>query len=201
MSNRFTRSGLVRRSLVGGGAIVASGSLASVFAKSAWGLAAPDGDVAALRLLIGTELLALDFQSHALASGKLGTQSAALLKRLQADEQAHYNALANLMSQAGQIPATSGDIDFSYPTATFDGEASIVKLADELEALQLGAYIGANAGVQTPQLRIAIGQISANEAQHVAALATLAGKPVIGKAFGPALHGDAVTAVLDAYES
>ncbi len=181
--------------------LLASGSVASVFAGSASALTAPDGDIAALRLLIGTELLALDFQTRALASGKLPTSSSALLKRMQADEQAHYDGLADLMSEAGQTPATSDDIDFSYPKSTFDSGSSILKLAAELEALQLGAYIGANAGVQTPQLRVAIGQISANESQHVAALATLAGKPVIGRAFGPALTSGAVTSVLDVYES
>jgi hypothetical protein len=180
---------------------VASGSLAAVFTGSASALAAPDGDLAALRLLIGAELLALDFQAQALASGKLGAESAAILERMRADEQAHYSGLANLMTRSGQTAATSDDIDFAYPKGTFGSEASIRELAGELEALQVGAYVGANAGVQTPQLRITIGQISTNEAQHAAALATLAGGSVIGKAFGPVLDAGAVTAALDSYES
>ena len=65
----------------------------------------------------------------------------------------------------------------------------------------LGAYVGALENVQTPQLRLPIGQIAANEAQHQGALAALRGKPVIGKAFAPALQIGAVTAALDDYES
>ena len=120
---------------------------------------------------------------------------------MRADEQAHYDGLASLLARAGQTPATSADIDFAYPKAAFASAASILDLAGELEALQLGAYVGANAGVQTPRLRAAIGQILANEAQHASAIGALAGKQVIGKAFAPALQPDAVAAALDAYES
>ena len=200
MQTRFSRAGLLRRGLVGGGAIVASGSLGSAVGSAA-ALAAPDGDLAAVRMLIGAELLAIDFQQQALTSGKLGARSAATLKRMHADEQAHYHGLANLMLQSGQPPATADDVNFAYPKGTFARESAILRLAAELEALQLGAYTGANASVQTPEVRMAIGQISTNESQHVAALAALAGKPIIGKPFGPALHADAVTAALDTYES
>lgn len=200
-SSTFSRAGFLRRGIVGGGSLVAAGSLASTFAPSASALAAPDADLAALRLLIGTELLALDFQARALAGGRLSPTATAVFKKMHADEQAHYNGLANLLSQAGQTPASSDDIDFSYPARAFGSEASIMKLADELEQVQLGAYIGTNADVQTPELRTAIAQISASEAQHAAALAGLAGKPVIGRPFGPALQSDAVSALLDRFES
>jgi hypothetical protein len=196
-----TRSGLLHRGLLGAGTALAWGSAASLLAPSASALAAPDGDLAALRLLIGAELLALDFEGQALAGGKLGPKSHAILERMRADEQAHYHGLAGLMGQAGQVAATADDISFSYPKGALGDEAAILKLAGELAALQLGAYTGANANVQTPQLRVALGQIAANEAQHVAALAALAGKPVIGKAFGPALQAETVSTVLDRYES
>ncbi|HZU20905.1 MAG TPA: ferritin-like domain-containing protein [Gaiellaceae bacterium] len=195
-------TGISRARLVhGGAALVLSGSLASALAVPASAGTAPDGDLAALRLLIGAELLALDFQRQALATGKLGSEAAATVKRMRADERAHYAALANLLSQAGQTPATADDIDFAYPKPTFRTESSILARGEELEALQLGAYIGASANLQTPRLRIAIAQISANEAQHTAALAALSGRPLIGKPFGPALQPDAVSAALDAYES
>jgi rubrerythrin len=193
----LTRSSFLRR----GGAVLAAGWLTGALAGPASALDAPDGDVAALRLLIGAELLALDFQSRALASGKAGSEAKGLLQRLHADEQAHYDGLADLMGQAGETPAAPDDIDFAYPRSTFASEAAILRLAEELEELQLGAYVGANATVETPRLRLALGQISANEAQHVSALRALAGKPAVGKAFGPALRSDAVTSVLDLYES
>ena len=118
-----------------------------------------------------------------------------------ADEHAHYQGLATLMTGAGQVPATSDDINFAYPKGSFDSEASIMKVADTLENLTLGAYLGAVQNVQTPQLRLPIGQIAANEAQHVSALAVSAGRPPIGRAFAPSLQIGAVSAALDAYES
>jgi rubrerythrin len=199
-ASSLDRAALLRR---GGGALLASGGLAALLAAPAAAspITAPDGDLASLRLLIGAELLALDFQAQALASGKLDPGATSLVKRLRADEQLHYNGLADLLSRAGQPPATADDIDFAYPKATFASSTSILKLAVELESVQLGAYIGANAGLQTPAIRAAVGQIAANEAQHTSALAALTGRPVIGRAFGPALDADAVTTVLNAYES
>jgi hypothetical protein len=77
----------------------------------------------------------------------------------------------------------------------------MLKLATSIESLTLGAYLGAVENIQTAQLRLPIGQIAANEAQHVSALADAAGKPIIGRAFPPALRIDAVSSALDAYES
>jgi hypothetical protein len=193
----FSRTAFLRRGLAGGGAIVVAGSVARV----ASALAAPDADLAALRLLVGTELLALDFQHRALSSKQLGPRATATITRMSADEQAHYRGLADLLAQAGQQAATPDDVDFTYPKTAFRSEASILKLAAELETLQLGAYIGASANIGTPQVRTAVAQISANEAQHAAALAALAGRPTIGRAFGPALDAAAVTSVLDTFES
>ena len=53
------------------------------------------------------------------------------------------------MTGAGQVAATSHDINFAYPKGSFSSEASILKLAATLEALTLGAYLGAVESVQT----------------------------------------------------
>ena len=50
-------------------------------------------------------------------------------------------------------------------------------------------------------LRLPIGQIAANEAQHLGALEALEGRSVIGKAFAPALQIGSVSDALDEYES
>jgi hypothetical protein len=191
----------LRRGAAGGGALLLSASAMSALAGSAAASTLPDNDLSYLRLLIGAELLAIDFQTQAPAGGKLSAASAALFKQMLADEHAHYQGLATLMTGAGQVPATSDDINFAYPKGSFDSEASIMKLADTLENLTLGAYLGAVQNVQIPQLRLPIGQIAANEAQHVSALAVSAGRPPIGRAFAPSLQIGAVSAALDAYES
>jgi hypothetical protein len=186
---------------MGGGALVLSGTGFGALAARAGAATIPDNDLAYLRLLVATELLAADFQAEALGSGKLSRRSAAVIKKMTADEKAHYASLAQLVGAAGQVPATADDIDFVYPKGSFASSSSITKLAAQIEAISLGAYLGAVENVQTPELRLPIGQIAANEAQHVGALAALAGRPVIGHAFAPSLQIDAASAALDTFES
>jgi hypothetical protein len=193
----------LRRGAGGGGALLLSGSAVSALtgAASAASTAVSDNDLSYLRVLIGAELLDIDFQTQALASGKLDSASAELFKEMLGDENAHYRGLSSLMAGAGQVAATADDITFTYPKGSYDSQASIMKLAGSLEDLTLGAYLGAVQNVQAPQLRLPIGQIAANEAQHVSALAVSAGRPAIGSAFAPSLQIDAVSATLDQYES
>jgi hypothetical protein len=188
----LTRRRLLQTGLLGG-AVLAVPPIAHA--------TAPDTDLAYLRLLIGVELLALDFYGRALGGGKLDAHTGALVKRMRADELAHYDGLATAVTALGVTPATWGDIDFSYPAATFTSRAAILKHAQQLEALAVGAYLGAVQNVQTSSLRLPIGQIAANEAQHAGALASALGGPSIGHAFAPALQIDTVSAALDRYES
>jgi rubrerythrin len=199
----ISRADLLRRGVVGGGVLLASASgLAAVAPVAAADTPAPDSDLAYLRLLIAAELLAADFQTRALTGGKLRRNGAhGLFHRIRADEKAHYTKLAGLLTAAGQTPATSDDIDFSYPKGSFKSQASIVRLAGRLEHLMVGAYVGAIESVETPELRRPIGQIAANEAQHQGAFAALGGGPVVGKAFAPGLQMGAVSDVLDEFES
>jgi len=191
----------LRHGAVGGGALVLSASGLGALSGAASAATLPDGDLAYLRLLVAAELLAADFQGQALRSGKLSRSRGALVRRMAADEKVHYSGLAELLSNAGQVPATAADIDFSYPKGSFESARAIMKLAARIEALTLGAYLGAVENVQTPDIRLPIGQIVANEAQHVGALAGAAGRPVIGKAFAPALQIDTASAALSAFES
>jgi len=196
----LSRAALVRRGAAGGMALVA-GSVWGGAAQAASGATPPDGDLAYLRLLIAAELLEADFEAEVIASGKLDAGGSSVLRQMAADDKAHYAGLASLIAGAGQTPATAADIDFAYPNGTFATAASIVKQAVMLEQLLLGAYLGAVENVQTPRLRLPLGQIAANEAQHTGALATLAGRPVIGPAFAPSLQIGAVSDALDAFES
>lgn len=196
--HRLSRASLLRR---GGAALLTTGAAGALLAGTAGAASLPDNDLAYLRLLIGAELLASDFQSTAQSSGKLSSTAASMMKQMAADEGAHYAGLANLVSAAGQTPATSDDIDFAYPKKTFISQGSILKAAWAIDSLTLGAYLGAVENVQTPQLRLPIGQIAANEAQHLSAMAPMLGRPAIGHAFAPSLSIATVTAALDEYES
>lgn len=201
MTGRLSRSRLLRRGVVGGGTLLLSGSAFGSLARPADAATVSDSDLAYLRLLIGAELLATDFQTKALASRQLRGASATAIRKMASDERAHYRVLAQLITAAGQIPASAGDIDFAYPRGSFRSESAILKLAKRIEALMLGAYLGAVEDVQTAELRLPIGQIAANEAQHAGALEALSGRSVIGRALPASLQIDAASAALDGYES
>ena len=130
MTGRLSRAGLLRRGAAGSGALLLSGSAVSVFATAAGAATIPDSDLTYLRLLVGAELLAADFQAQAIASGKLTPALAAATKQMLADEKAHYNSLSTLITGAGQAPATSDDINFTYPKRSFGSEASMLKLGE-----------------------------------------------------------------------
>ena len=192
---------MFRRGAGAGSVLALGGGGAAVLAAPAGAMTVPDGDLAYLRLLAATELLALDYQEQALAGNLLSRDANAVVTKALADDKAHYAALVDLLGKGNVVAAKADDIDFAYPKASFTSEASILELARTIERLVLGAYIGALQNLQTPLIRLPVAQIAANEAQHVGALAALAGKPVIGKAFGPALSIDTVTSALDDYES
>lgn len=201
MASGMSRAGFLRRGAVGSGALLISGSGLAAVASAARADTLPDGDLAYLRLLIAAELLAVDFQTKALRGGKLRHAAHTLLRQIRADDTAHYDHLAAQLTDAGGTPATSADIDFRYPRGTFRSQASLLTMGGRLEHLLVGAYVGAVQNVQTPDLRLPLGQIAANEAQHLGALAGLRGEPVVGKAFGPALQMGAVSDALDEFES
>ena len=198
----ISRAGFLQRGVVGGGALLASASgLAALAAHGASAATPPDGDLAYLRLLIAAELLAVDFHGKALTSRRLEPGAHTVSRQIRADENAHYGQLAALVTAAGGTPATARDIDFSYPKGSFRSQASILALARRLEHFMVSTYLGAIENLETPELRLAAGQIVASEAQHEGALAALRGRPVIGKPFAPALSIGAASDALDRFES
>lgn len=191
------RDQLLRRAALAGGALL----VPAVLAGPAGAATPTDNDLAYMRLLVAAELLAADFQRKALANARLSHRPKTTIKKMAADDRAHYAKLAELLTAAGQPPATAGDIDFSYPRGSFASQASILKVGAEIKSLLLGTYLGAVENVETAELRLPVGQIAANEAQHAAALAALRGRAVIGRAFAPVLQIDAASAALDRFES
>jgi rubrerythrin len=184
--------------LLGGGALLASASGLGALAPAAFADGIPDGDLAYLRLLIASELLAIDFYGQ--IGGRLGPSHATVAGRIQKDESVHYELLAALMTADGQTPATAGDIDFAYPAGTLKSRKSILGFAKQLEHMLTGAYIDALQNVQTPKYRGTMARILASESQHHGAVAALLGEPVIGKAPLP-VHMDVMSNFLGRYES
>jgi hypothetical protein len=200
LGSGLSRSSFLRRGAAGGGALIASASGLGALAPSA--LAdTPAGDLAYLRLLIAAELLAVDFYGQAIARHDLAQQYAARAKQIAADEAAHYELLAALMMAAGQTPATSADIDFSYPKAVFKGTPSVLAFAQRLEYMLVGSYIDALANVQTQAYFQTLAQILATEAKHQSAIAGLQKRPLLGKSLPAPVAMDQMSDFLDNYES
>ncbi len=167
--------------LKSGAALALAGALPG-FASAAQ---LPEEDLAYLRLLVGVELLTLDFSSS--YSG---------YKEMHADDTAHYNGLVNLLGTSGVVAATPDDVDFSYPK-----KATPAQLAWTLKSLAVGAYAGALENVQSSAIRLPLAQILVNESQQLSSLAQPVGKAAVGHAFGPSLTIAAVSSALDEYES
>jgi demethoxyubiquinone hydroxylase (CLK1/Coq7/Cat5 family) len=200
------RSELTRAAFLSRGArtatvvAVGSGGL-GVLTDTARADTLPDNDLAYLRIIIASELLAIDFYTNAVATKQFAGQDLANLRQALADEKAHYAALAQALTDAGQVPATADDIDFAYPKGAFGSRASTARLGVRLEAIFVGSALGAAAGLQTDALRLQLAQIAASESRHLAAVSVLSGRSPIGVAFPPALSLDQATAALDPFES
>jgi hypothetical protein len=184
-----------------GVALVAAGStLGAVLAPRAVA-AVPDGDLAYGRLLVAVELLSLDFYSRAIGSRRFDGGSQLELRRARSAERRHYAAASTILTDAGQVPATAADIDFSYPRGSFASRTAIAKLGARLESLSLGAYLGAVASLETPVYREHAARAAASEAQHLSVFSDVAGGRRLGSPLPAALPIARVSDLLDAYTS
>jgi len=196
MDASLTRAQLLARS---GAAVLVGGVTLGPLADDADAAAVPASDLAYVRLLVGAELLASDFYQQAITASVASPAVAKYLKRAYFNEQEHYQSVAGIIRGTGAVPATAADIDFSYPDGSFESEASISKLALQLENTILGAYLGALGGIQTQSFLTGLGQIAACEAQHVSYFSSETGGKVFNLSFPPALTIAQASDALDAY--
>jgi hypothetical protein len=194
--------------LRGGAALVLGGVGFGVLASAADATppndalgALPAADLAYVRLLIGWELLTIDFYTHAVGSGHLNRATADVARLALANEQAHYTYLAGVLAGAGDVALTSADVSFSYPTGAFYTARSVMHLATTLENYALGACLGAGGNVVTPALASAIAQITANEAQHLSVLSLRDGVAAFQDAFPATMTMEDSSNALDTYTS
>ena len=155
-----SRAQFLSRGAKGGLALVAGGSVLAAAVGPALGAAS--GDVAIAKLAATAELLAIDFYSMAIASGKLSGDQLAYLQSARLNEQAHYKALAGVLGSG----APKG-LKFKYPSGTFGAKKSIAATGTALETAFVGAYMGAVTALKDNTLKGVAAQIGANEAQHL----------------------------------
>jgi hypothetical protein len=201
MNATFSRAELLSKGAKGGAALLVAGSAVTVIAPSAAAEPLSDGDLAFARLLVGSELLAIDFYARAIDAKKFAAREQKYLRAALRNEQEHYQSVAGILSGSGLVPAVAADFDFVYPKSAFSSRTSIARLAAELESTFLGAYLGAVGGMRATSLLSGIGSIAANEAQHLSVFQNiLFGKP-INLSFPPPLGMQQVSDVLDSYIS
>jgi Ferritin-like domain len=196
MDGELSRATLLARGGKVGAAVIAASAFGGLATRAS--AAVPDGDLAYARLLVALELLSLDFYTRAIRAGG-GSQLE--LPRARAAERRHYEVVATVLTNAGQVPAIAQDIDFSYPRGSFASRASICKLGVRLESLSLGAYLGAVRSLQAPLSRDHAARAAASEAQHLSVFAGEVGGRRIGPPLPAALPIDRVSDALDAFAS
>ena len=197
----LSRGQLFSRGAKGGAAFLLAGSFAGSVVDSASADTIPDNDLAYARLLVGAELLALDFYAQAIASKRFNGGALGSLKRARLNEREHYDRVSGILSGAGQTPAVASDFDFSYPKGAFASKLSIAKLGVTLEVAFMGAYLGAVDGVQTNALKQPVAQIAANEAEHLSVFMRLSGRSPIGSSLPTPLTIDQASNALDVFTS
>ncbi len=178
-----------------------AGSLTGSLAHSAAADAIPEDDLAYARLLVGMELLALDFYTRAIVTRHFGADASKYLKRALLNEKEHLRAASGILRGASQTPALAADFDFLYPKGSFGSKASITKLGVRLETAFLGAYLGAVDGLGTDALKQPMARIAASEAQHLSVFTRLAGRGPIGISFPKPVTIDEASNTLDAFTS
>jgi hypothetical protein len=201
MHRRMSRAQVLSRGARAGVALTVGGSALAVLGSDASATPLPDGDLAYVRLLVASELLAIDYYTRAIGSSRISGNALSNMKHALANEKAHYRSLSTVLAGSGQVVATADDIDFAYPRRAFVSPASIGRVGIDIERTVLGAYLGAVEGMQTDSLRLAFAQIAANEAQHLSVLSgAWLGRP-LGKSFAASLTIDQASEALGAYES
>lgn len=176
-----TRADFLSRGAKGGLALVAGGSVLALTNGPAFGSVTADTDIA--KLAATAELLAINFYTRSIRSGKLkGAESAYLAAALQ-NEKDHYKALADVLGRA----APKG-LKFKFPAGTFSSARSIGRTGQALETAFVGAYLGAVKALKSNDLKGVAAQIGNNESRHLAILSNIAaGTIVSGPSFPKAL--------------
>jgi hypothetical protein len=196
---RVSRAEFLSTGAKRGTAFLVVGSAFAALADTAAADPLSDNDLAFARLLVGAELLSIDFCLRAMNSGKFKPVGQKYLRTTFVNEVDHYRTVADILSGAGYTPAAAEDFEFVYPRASFGSRLSIARLGRQLETVFLGSYLGAVSAVQTQALVQPLARIAASEAQHLSLWGFELGGHPISDAFPAPLPIDEVSAAMDQF--
>jgi len=189
--------GMTRSAFILRGAIAASAAYGARAAGPyvARALAqAQSGDLAIVNFALTLEYVEAAFYKAALTGAKLRSDLKSLATDFGQDEQAHQQALTQLVQQLGGKPAKA-------PTTSFPvkDDASFLRLATTLEETGVSAYNGAAPALKSPDILIAAGSIVQVEARHAAALHNAANQNPAPRAFDKPLGRALVQSQVNRY--
>jgi hypothetical protein len=198
-SARVSRAEFLSKGARRGTALLVAGSALGALADTAAADPLSDNDLAFARLLVGVELLSIDFYLRGMNSGKFKPVGQKYLRTMFVNEVDHYRTVADILSGAGYTPAAAEDFEFTYPRSAYGSRLTIARLGRELETVSLGSYLGAVSAVQAQALVQPLARIGASEAQHLSFWGFELGGHPISDAFPAPLTIDEVSAVMDQF--
>ena len=187
------RAEFISRSAKGGLALVAGGSVLAEVSSLAVASGVTDVEIA--KLAATAELLAINFYTHAIDSGKFhDAGERRYLHEARSAETAHYDALRGILGRA-----TPHGLHFTYPAGAFGSRIAIAKLGVALETAFVGAYLGAVTALRSNKLKGVAASIAASESQHLSVFTDIADNNPIGAAFPKAITAAQATAAVSGF--
>ena len=175
-----SREQLLKRALVGGGALAAGGALVSGLSEVASSARSPAQDIRVLNLALLIEYVEAAFYAEARAKGVLSGELRDFVTVVGAHEQQHLSFLKKALgSKAREKPR------LAFGKATTD-PAAFVEAAVALEDTGVAAYNGQATNLTRAALALAAKIVSV-EGRHAAWIRTIAGKPPAADATDPAM--------------
>ena len=187
------RAEFISRSAKGGLALVAGGSVLAEVSSLAVASGVTDVEIA--KLAATAELLAINFYTHAIDSGKFHDRDERrYLHEARSAEIAHYDALRGVLGRA-----TPHGLRFTYPAGAFGSRIAIAKLGVALETAFVGAYLGAVTALHSNKLKGVAASIAASESQHLSVFTDIADNNPIGPEFPKAITATQATAAVSGF--
>ena len=165
------------------------------FAQYGSGGSGGSGDVGIANFALTLDYLEAEYYTLAVNSGVLSGEALSVVTNLRDHENAHVDAIIELLNGAGATPVAKPQ--FTFPDSSLATQAAILETAATLEPVGVGAYLGAGPMIQSPEILAAAGSISVIEGEHVVAVNDLLGVvPPANTAFPEALTKDEVLAAV-----
>jgi hypothetical protein len=194
----LTRAQLLARSAKGGVALaVGGGVLAAAGSPASAGIGQPD--IPVVTLALAAELLGAEFYMEALNAKVFSAAEDRYLKRALFNENEHYTAMAQILTDAGQTPGQAADFDFTFPAKAFATRNSAAQLGLQLETAFVGIYVGGAGSLQDAGTRSVFARIAASQAEHVSLFSGIVLNKPIGMSFPVALSVQDGSTALDPF--